>query len=240
MSDLLCFENNLLSENQMYFSVVESNIIYLLDELLADKFTSNDAFEQVKIEKDNVYFRWTDKEAVIEFNAYCDDTKPWQFVYQHVIDDDVKSLGETVCNYDIVLRLTELTNQFWSYEVTPFKNGYGFDARIVCKFNNETPHVSFFDEKKNLLGHVRLNDQQSVTKQDLHYYKCKCVEGVSVDQLLHWANGFNSTHHMTHWELAHILWDISSKNKRPINENNHNQNLVRLNDCFDEYEYDFE
>ena len=238
MNNLFDFDNMTIDESHMYFSVVESNIIHLLEELLASKFTSNDQFERVKIEKDNVYFRWTDGEAVIEFNAKSTLLKPWSFTYQHVIMDDVKVLGETVCNYDIVLRLTELTNQFWYYEVSPIKQGYGFGVWIDCKFNNETPHVTFYDSKKKALGHLRLNDQQTLREDEIHFYRCKEVQGVTAEQLLLWANDFNASYHMTNWELAHVLWDISSKNKRPSDENNHNQNIVRLND--EDKTYDLE
>ena len=223
-----------------YFSVVESNIIHLLDQLAADRFTDVELFESVVIEKDRVYFRWHDYDAVIEFNATSSMLSPWTFTYQHTIDRETTSIGETVCNYDIIVRLTELTTSIHQYEITNIKDRFGFYARIQCNFLTETPHVTFLDKNKKVLGHVKLNDHQVLQPGCIEFYKCKNVKNVNTDLLIDWANEFNMRYKMNNWELAQVMWDVSCKNKRPQHENNYNQNIVRLNDSFDEYEYDFE
>ena len=230
-----------MSESRpLYFSLVESNIFHLLDELLANKYTSDSNFTKVEINKDRVYFKWRDQDAVIEFNAQGTILHPWTFDYQHVIDGELQQMNQVACNYDIVVRLTELTSHITHYEVTNVKDGYGFGARIMCNFITETPHITFVDEKRKQLGSLVLNNEQYLDQSSIRLYKCNEVEQLTNEQILIWANDYNGRYKLSNWELAQVMWDISCKNKRPQDENNHFQSITRLNDedlTYEDFDY---
>ena len=228
---------------EQYFSVIESNVIHLLDQLASNKFVDYDKFNNIIIDKDRVAFEWRDQEAVIEFDAQSTLISPWKFNYQQVVherdEQNVTTLCDVVCNYEIILRLTELTNNVVQYEVTNIKQGHGFCARVICSFVNETPHITLTDGKKNVYGAIKLNNTQYLTPNDVHFYKCKNIDNVSINQIVEWANDFNIKYKTTNWEASQLLWDISSMNKRPEEDYGYNQRVVKKLDednLYDDFE----
>lgn len=193
------------------YSLEESNAVSLLSDLDKSHFIDSDYFRDVNITTNEVSFEWHCDGIFVKFSADCKNGHPWRYNFsQFVNGTELGHVENAPCGYATLAKIIDLTKYFARYDITVMADGYNYVVNASGYYVTDVPHITVFDEHRNVICVVKLSEEMPMSMEDF-----EVMEGTLPNDFLEWSHSIDPRFTLKKWELANIVYDISVRNKDP-------------------------